>query len=159
MQILFAIEQEGLKHDDPGACLRPDPLKDRAVVGLGLLRGGLDARGAEAMPDVVDADEDGDDIGLEGQCIGIQPVKQLTGAVAADAEIDEFKIDLGELCRDQLGSVLGIAISHVVVISLISARVGYAVALKQDLHRLTLRSRPLLHRMQRQRCTRRCRCA
>ena len=111
------------------------------------------------MPDVVDSDKDRNDVGLECDTVGVKSVEKLAGTVSADTEVDEFKVGLGESLADVLCGELGITRAEVVIISLISARVGYAVALKQDLHRLTLRSRPLLHRMQQLRCTHRCRCA
>ena len=111
------------------------------------------------MPDVVDSDEDRNDVGLKRDAVGIQSVEKLGGAVAADAEVDELNIGLGERLSDIFCGELGITRAELVIVSLISARVSYAVALEQYLHFLTLRSRPQLRRKLQLRCTHRCRCA
>ena len=102
-----------------------------AIVQLKLLIGGGDAAAAVAMPHVVDADENRDHIGLKSQCVGVQSVKELIGAVAADAEVDEIKLDIGVILGDLLGGILGVALAHVVVVALVATRIGNAVALKQ----------------------------
>ena len=84
------------------------------------------------MPNIVDADEDRDHVGLKSKSVLIQTIEQLAGAVSADTEIDEFKVDLGAVCRQLLCGVLGIALSQLVVISLVSTRIGDAVALKNN---------------------------
>ena len=130
----LVIEKEGAEHNDLCVGLFLQTLKDRAVVGFDLQVGGCNVDRAVAMPDVIDSDEDRDDVGLEGNTVCVESVKKLGCAVSADAEIDEFDIGIGERLLDVFCGELGITRAELVIISLISACVGYAVALKQDLH-------------------------
>ena len=132
--LCFVVEKEGAENNDLCVGLFLQTLKDRAVVGLDLQIGGCDVDRAVAMPNVIDADEDRNDVGLEGDTVGVESVEELRGTVSADSEIDELEIGLGERLFDVFCGELGITRAELVIISLISACVGYAVALKQDLH-------------------------
>ena len=130
----LVVEEEGAENDDLCVGLFLESFEDRTIVRLDLQVGRCDVDRAVAVPDVVDADEDRDDVGLEGDAVGVESVEELTRAVSADTEVDELKIGLGEGFLDVFCGELGITRAELVIISLISARVGYAVALKQDLH-------------------------
>ena len=84
------------------------------------------------MPDVVDSDEDRNYVGLERDRIRIEAVEKLISTVTADSEIDKVKFYLGMRLRNELGSELRIAVTHVVIVSLVATRIGDAVTLEEN---------------------------
>jgi hypothetical protein len=83
---------------------------------------------------VVDTDKYGYYVGLEFDAILVKTVKELTGAVAADAEVNKFDIKLGMCRRNKLRGVLRIAATHIVIVTSVSAGVGNAITLEKNLH-------------------------
>ena len=132
--LVLCIEHKWRHHNDLRVCLFLDQPQDGSVIQRELLVCGEDV--ILAVPDIIDTDEEGDDIGPERDAVCVDAVKKLICAISADTEIDKLKVYLGMLLCEYLGGVLGIAGAHVVIISLISSGIGYAVALKKELYLL-----------------------
>ena len=48
-----------------------------------------------AMPDVVDTDQNRNNVGIDRDDVPIHAFQKVNGAVSADAEIDEFEVNVG----------------------------------------------------------------
>ena len=48
-----------------------------------------------AMPDVVDTDQNRNNVGIDRDDVPIHAFQKVDGAVSADAEIDEFEVNVG----------------------------------------------------------------
>ena len=107
-RLIRSVKDVGSENDDFGICLCLEILEDLAVVQLYLLVRGGYIMPAATVPDVIDTDEYGNNVGLKRNCVRIESVEKLTGSVTADAEIDEFKIDFRIALLEQLCGILGI---------------------------------------------------
>ena len=85
---------------------------------------------AGTVPGIVDADQDGYEIRLMGDAVFLPAVTEIFRAVAADAEVDEFKIGAGMTVLDEFCGELRVTVAEIVDVRAVASCIGDAVALE-----------------------------
>ena len=133
IELVLGRKQELLHHNDFCICLCLDRFKNRAIsfFKLGVVEP-LSRIGS--VPCVVDADKNRNNIRLNVDKIRLQPVNKINRLIAADSEVNKFKINLREFFFQKSCRILRVSVAEVMRIFTVTVGIGNAVALKQNLH-------------------------
>ena len=79
-------------------------------------------------PDVVNADEDAEDIGLVVDAVPLPPFFEVSDIVAGDASVDDIEVVCWAFCQEEIGDEVDIATAEGLAGAEVSVGVGDAVA-------------------------------
>jgi hypothetical protein len=132
-EVVAAGQEEGFAEDDGRVEGVAQACEDG---GVGVFKFG-DGRGqalGEAVPGVVDANEDGDECWFGGDDVGFEAFFEVAEAVAGDAAVGDAQVVVGEVGLEEGGDDVDVAVAEVFeVVDLDGAgAVGDAVAQKED---------------------------
>lgn len=121
------LHEEDLAAGQLVACL-PEQL---AVIG-GEGFGGGGEIAVIAPPDIVNADKEGQIVGLEVDTVGLPALEEVGSAVAGDAAVEASEAEVGPEGVQEGGGGKSVALAEVVGVGFIALGVSNAVALKEE---------------------------
>ena len=89
--------------------------------------------GGELPPDVVNADEDAEDIGVVVEAILLPTVFEVRNGVAGDSGVDDIKVVCRVFAKEKLGDEVDVAEAEGLVGRVVPVGVGNAVADEKNL--------------------------
>ena len=84
--------------------------------------------GVELVPDVVNADEDAEDIGVVVEAIFLPAAFEVCNGVAGDSGVDDIQVVSGIFCQEGIRHKVDVAEAEGLVGTMVSVGVGNAVA-------------------------------
>jgi CBS domain-containing protein len=89
--------------------------------------------GVELVPDIVNADEDAEDIGIVVEAVLLPAVFEVADGVAGDSGVEDIKVVFGVFAEEKPGEEVDVAVTEGLVGMTFPVGIGNAVADKKNL--------------------------
>jgi len=135
--LVLCGKKEGLENEDLSVGLFLDLGEKEAEVLLEILIGQPGNTCICSVPDIVDADEQREKIGIQIGAVAIPSLGEIPCLLTADSVVVELKLTFGVAALDSFDSVANVAFAEVKGIAVISATGGDGITLENYSHNLS----------------------